>query len=87
LLLLLHVLQLLETVQVRGLLLLQVRHQAYVFGTTIPLDQVVELLLVGAPTLLQSLLVVLFHFVLESYHLLALDVREFDVFSGLQDFE
>ena len=83
LLLLLHVLQLLETVQVRRLLLLQVRHQAYVFGTPIPLDQVVELLLVGAPILLESLLVFLVHFVLESDHLLALDVSEFHVFSGL----
>ena len=83
-----HVLQLLESVQVSCLLLLQVRHQAYVFSTSIPLDQVEELLLIAARSvLLKPLLVLFVHLVLEIYHFFALNIGELDVLSGLEYLE
>ena len=74
--------------QVGCLFLLKVRHQAYVFSTSIPLDQVEELLLIAARSiLLEPPLVVFVHLVLEIYHFFTLDVGELDVLSGLEYLE
>ena len=83
---LLHVLELLESVKVGRLLLLEVGHQTYVLGaSSVPLDQVIELLLL--PVLGEFLLSFLIHLLLEADHFLTLDVGELDVLASLQDLE